>query len=51
MIRVRAISELRASSRGVIPLVVALALVLLLVAGLLLAFVGVPIAIHIGTSP
>lgn len=49
MIRSRGVLGLRFSHRGVIPLVVAVAMLLLFVAGLLLAFSGIPITIHIGS--
>ena len=51
MIRSRGTSGLRYDQRGVLPLIVAIAMVLLMVAGILLAMAGIPFTFHIGASP
>jgi len=51
MIKNREASRLRFDQRAVIPLVVMIAMVLLMAAGILLAMAGIPFTFHIGPSP
>lgn len=47
----RSTDQMRASSRGLLPLIAVIALLLLLVVSLLLMFVGIPFSYHIGAPP
>lgn len=51
MIKDREVSRLRHDQRAIIPLVVVIAMVLLIAAGILLAMAGIPFTFHIGPSP
>jgi hypothetical protein len=45
------VSDIRANHQGIVPLIIAIAIILITIGGVILALLGVPFTFHLGPSP